>query len=137
MTDKELYRYLQRIKFILNDSKGTKEENKKAIYNLKDQLESLKINCNIYFFEYIKKRYVKICSKSGDYHFNEKIGNIDIDMASYNFFMPHQSFVVNLKYVKSISKNAITLENGESVPISRNKYKEVNNYYINYLCEMQ
>ena len=36
MTDKELYRYLQRIKFILNDSKGTKEENKKAIYNLKD-----------------------------------------------------------------------------------------------------
>lgn len=52
MTDKELYRYLQRIKFILNDSKGTKEENKKAIYNLKDQLESLKINCNIYFFEY-------------------------------------------------------------------------------------
>lgn len=48
---------------------------------------------DIYFFEYIKKRYVKICSKSGDYHFNEKIGNIDIDMASYNFFMPHQSFV--------------------------------------------
>ena len=57
---------------------------------------------DIYFFEYIKKRYVKICSKSGDYHFNEKIGNIDIDMASYNFFMPHQSFVVNLKYVKDI-----------------------------------
>lgn len=23
---------------------------------------------DIYFFEYIKKRYVKICSKSGDYH---------------------------------------------------------------------
>lgn len=31
MTDKELYRYLQRIKFILNDSKGTKEENKKEL----------------------------------------------------------------------------------------------------------
>ena len=52
MTDKELYRYLQRIKFILNDSKGTKEENKKAIYNLKDQLESLRITYNTYFFEY-------------------------------------------------------------------------------------
>lgn len=62
---------------------------------------------DIYFFEYIKKRYVKICSKSGDYHFNEKIANIDIDMASYNFFMPHQSFVVNLKYVKDIKLRII------------------------------
>ena len=51
---------------------------------------------DIYFFEYIKKRYVKICSKSGDYHFNEKIANIDIDMASYNFW-EYPKVCVNLQ----------------------------------------
>ena len=52
MNDKELFRYLQELKVILNDINSTKEENKKAIYNLKDQLESLRITYNMYFFEY-------------------------------------------------------------------------------------
>ena len=52
MNDKELFRYLQELKVILNDINSTKEENKKAIYNLKDQLESLRITHNMYFFEY-------------------------------------------------------------------------------------
>lgn len=52
MNDKELFRYLQELKVILNDINSTKEENKKAIYNLKDQLEFLKITYNTYFFEY-------------------------------------------------------------------------------------
>lgn len=52
MNDKELFRYLQELKVILNDINSTKEENKKAIYNLKDQLESLRITYNTYFFEY-------------------------------------------------------------------------------------
>lgn len=52
MNDKELFRYLQELKVILNDINSTKEENKKAIYNLKNQLESLRITYNTYFFEY-------------------------------------------------------------------------------------
>lgn len=52
MNDKELFRYLQELKVILNDINSTKEENKKAIYNLKDQLEFLRITYNTYFFEY-------------------------------------------------------------------------------------
>ena len=88
---------------------------------------------DIYFFEYIKKRYVKICSKSGDYHFNEKIGNIDIDMASYNFFMPHQSFVVNLKYVKDIKNYELLMTNGIRIPLSQKRAVLFKNALNNYL----
>ena len=91
---------------------------------------------DIYFFEYIKKRYVKICSKSGDYHFNEKIGNIDIDMASYNFFMPHQSFVVNLKYVKDIKNYELLMTNGIRIPLSQKRAVLFKNALNNYLEKM-
>ena len=91
---------------------------------------------DIYFFEYIKKRYVKICSKSGDYHFNEKIGNIDIDMASYNFFMPHQSFVVNLKYVNDIKNYELLMTNGIRIPLSQKRAVLFRNALNNYLEKM-
>jgi DNA-binding LytR/AlgR family response regulator len=91
---------------------------------------------DIYFFEYIKKRYVKICSKSGDYHFNEKIGKIDIDMASYNFFMPHQSFVVNLKYVKDIKNYELLMTNGIRIPLSQKRAVLFRNALNNYLEKM-
>ena len=91
---------------------------------------------DIYFFEYIKKRYVKICSKSGDYHFNEKIGKIDIDMASYNFFMPHQSFVVNLKYVKDIKNYELLMTNGIRIPLSQKRAVLFKNALNNYLEKM-
>ena len=91
---------------------------------------------DIYFFEYIKKRYVKICSKSGDYHFNEKIGNIDIDMAIYNFFMPHQSFVVNLKYVKDIKNYELLMTNGIRIPLSQKRAVLFKNALNNYLEKM-
>lgn len=91
---------------------------------------------DIYFFEYIKKRYVKICSKNGNYHFNEKIGNINIDMSNYDFFMPHQSFVVNLKYVKDIKNYELLMINGVNIPLSQKRAVLFKNALNNYLEKM-
>lgn len=91
---------------------------------------------DIYFFEYIKKRYVKICSKNGNYHFNEKIGNINIDMSNYDFFMPHQSFVVNLKYVKDIKNYELLMTNGIKIPLSQKRAVLFKNALNNYLEKM-
>ncbi len=91
---------------------------------------------DIYFFEYVKKRHVKICSKNGDYHFNEKIGNINIDMSNYDFFMPHQSFVVNLKYVKDIKNYELLMTNGIKIPLSQKRAVLFKNALNNYLEKM-
>lgn len=42
-------------------------------------------------------------------------------MASYNFFMPHQSFVVNLKYVKDIKNYELLMTNGIRIPLSQKR----------------
>ena len=47
----------------------------------------------------------------------------------------HRSYIVNVKYIKSILKNHVLLEDGVEIPISRGKYKEINYAFINYICE--
>lgn len=49
------------------------------------------------------------------------------------FFKVHRSFVVNLKYVKKITRTEITMINGDRVPVSRGLYGEVHGALIKYL----
>lgn len=88
---------------------------------------------DIYFFEYIKKRYIRIHSKKGIFHFNQKISQLNNDMSYYDFFMPHQSFIVNLKHVKAIKNYDLFMTNGTTVPLSQKRavlFKNVLNDYL-------
>ena len=44
----------------------------------------------------------------------------------------HRSYIVNMRYVRSIGKTDIMLDNGEKIPLSRRLYKEVNERFIRY-----
>lgn len=48
------------------------------------------------------------------------------------FVSCHRSYVVNLRYVRSIGKDGLTLDGGESIPVSRRLYKEINEKFIGY-----
>lgn len=44
----------------------------------------------------------------------------------------HRSYLVNLRFVRSISKTTVTLDDGEEVPLSRRLYGDVNRQFIEY-----
>ncbi len=48
------------------------------------------------------------------------------------FISCHRSYLVNLRYVKSIGKTEIHLDNGEKIPLSRRLYNDVNKMFIEY-----
>lgn len=48
------------------------------------------------------------------------------------FIHCHRSYIVNLEQVRSITKNAVLLETGENVPLSRRLYGEVNKSFIGF-----
>lgn len=99
--------------------------------------ENIKLNYDeIYYFEMFSPN-INIYTINKKLVLRKTISEIEKDLKCNSFIRCHRSYIVNLKYVKTVSKNVIVLENGANIPISRNKYKEVNNYYINYLCEMQ
>lgn len=52
------------------------------------------------------------------------------------FIQPHQSFIINLTYISSISNNSVYLINGENIPMSRNLKKQFHQHYIDILPKL-
>ena len=49
-----------------------------------------------------------------------------------NFVRSHRSYLVGLAHIARLSKNDITLDNGKTIPISRNSAAEVHRAFVNY-----
>ena len=49
------------------------------------------------------------------------------------FIKPHNSFWVNMTYIRAIEKEDLVMDNGLRVPISRSRYKEVKHSYLKFL----
>ena len=61
------------------------------------------------------------------------LGEIENKLAQYDVIRVHKSFLVNYKYVQRLETAEILLTNGERVPVSRNKAREVKDGYLKYL----
>ncbi len=62
-----------------------------------------------------------------------KIGiNKFVEELDNSFIVPHRSYVVNLKYVKSISKNNVVLDDNKEIPMAKNNFEDVNKAFISY-----
>ncbi len=59
------------------------------------------------------------------------------NLLSGNFIHCHRSYLVNLRFVQSIGKAEIRLDNGTAVPLSRRLYKEVNENFIEFYAGKQ
>ena len=120
---------------VLERIDSTDESSKFMI--IKTPKKSMKLNYDeIYYFEMFSPNIV-IHTIKEEIALRKKISEIEKELKSSSFIRCHRSYIVNLKYVKSISKKTIILENEVSIPLSRNKYKEVNDYFINYLCQIK
>jgi len=54
------------------------------------------------------------------------------EAAGGEFIRCHRSYIVSVRYIKSISKTEITLDSGAKIPLSRNNYQAVNQAFIRY-----
>ncbi|MFA9377086.1 MAG: LytR/AlgR family response regulator transcription factor [Lachnotalea sp.] len=86
---------------------------------------------DIYYFEYVNRR-IKIRTVKGDFYFMDQMKNLISKMRGYVFESCHQSYLINLKYVKKLKGYDLYLKNGEKLPISQKKSaefrKKINKY---------
>ncbi len=54
---------------------------------------------------------------------------------SSDFIPCHRSYLIHLRYIRSIGKTAITMDNGQELPLSRRLYEGVNRAFITYYKE--
>ncbi len=60
------------------------------------------------------------------------IGQLGAELPQPDFVSCHRSYIVNLRYVRSVKKTEITLDGGDTVPVSRRLYGEVCRAFARY-----
>lgn len=112
----------------------------RAMTNLKKEDKVIFVQENGEMMKVLTKNifYVEVFSHSCIIHTTE--GVIETKMAISDlekelcdsFIRVHRSYLVNLERIKKIAKAEIYMENGNIVPLSRRKYKDVNIAFIRY-----
>ncbi|MCC0630807.1 MULTISPECIES: LytTR family DNA-binding domain-containing protein [unclassified Clostridioides] len=109
------------------------ERNKGKELILSSKTEIFKINtADIYYIE-VLKREITIHTKTSKHSINMTMDNIESKINQKNFHRCHKSYLVNLDYVVNVKQYVATMENKEEVPISRYRFKEFKEVYLESL----
>lgn len=80
---------------------------------------------DILYFE-SRRRLVYLYTAVREYSFYEKLDAVEAQLSGNGFLRCHRSFLVQERYVRSWKENALWLEDGRELPVSRGFEKEVN-----------
>lgn len=86
---------------------------------------------NIFFLE-SKIRKVWLHTKDGLREYYGTLNSEEPKLDSNKFVRTHQSYIVNLRYIKEISSDTLTLVNNTAIPISNSRRASVKNSYMEY-----
>lgn len=119
---------------VINDIKLAirllEKENKTFSFKTGTQLYRLPVKEIIYFES--AGRQIKRISFNETFYFYGTVDSVKEQLSKSRFIMPHRSYIVNYDNIVSIKKDEIKMCNGDIIPISRLKAKEVMDFQIIY-----
>lgn len=77
-------------------------------------------------------RNVIVRTVEEDYYVKMGITQFAENLNGTDFISPHQSYYVNMRYIKEFNKQEAILTNGEKVKISCKKYAQFRDIYCEY-----
>lgn len=107
-----------------------KESGKLLICSLKGSIVKVEVD-KIYYLE-SNKRILYVHEESRTLTLNQKLPDMEKQLPD-SFLRCHQSFLVNMKYIRSFSGQEIELVDGRKVPVSRPKYAAARKAFLKYL----
>ena len=74
--------------------------------------------------------------KKHKYSMMSTLNEIEKKLEGYGFLRIHQSFLINLKHVKSVRTYIAEMKDGSKLPIPRTKYRIIKEAYVEYKGEI-
>lgn len=87
---------------------------------------------DVIYFEAGDRR-VGVRTESGFYEVRDVLKNILEQLNPLEFYMPHRTYVVNMKFVSEVKEMYIILTTGEKIKISRLKRQDFKDKFFEYL----
>ncbi len=78
----------------------------------------------------VMKHYIQIYTADKIYETKLSLSEAEQAVGAGKFISPHRSYLVQLSKIRRITRSSVIMENGQEVPLSRGKYKEINEAFI-------
>lgn len=84
---------------------------------------------------YSNGRKITMVSAGNPLSFYSKLDDIETDLAkgTKNFVRAHQSYLINVQYIKTLTRDNVVMDNGDYIPVSRKYQNDVKDAFIAYL----
>ncbi len=79
---------------------------------------------DILYFE-VKNYVITVHYVKGEFEFYSTLGKIENTLLGHGFRRVHRSFLVNEKAIRAITRNEITMSDGETMPVGRSYWKDL------------
>lgn len=142
--DVEAFQYLvkpfQKKKFyeVLNAAVKKCEEKERKVFPEEEKSISVKcgrVTSKIYvkdiMYAEVFNRKIMLHTTDRELEFYGKMNELEKELGE-DFFRPHRAYLVQLRYVSRYNATSITLENGQSVIMAKQKYEEFVKRYFQY-----
>ena len=83
----------------------------------------------VFYIEALSK-YCCFVTANGTFKIQYRIKHLEMTLASYGFLKTHRSYLVNYRYIFSIQKESLILENQLEIPLSRSHVKQVKENFL-------
>lgn len=87
----------------------------------------------IKYFESDKRLIIIHLHNQESHEFYYKLGDLKNRLEANDFVLVHRSYLVNMQYIKKISKTELTLKDNSLIPVSRTYYNDLKEKFVNYL----
>ena len=90
------------------------------------------LNINRIAYVEAKEKYQDIVSIDSHQMIRCAISDLENALESYRFIRIHRGYLVNFRYIYRIDTNHIILDDGQKLPLSRHRKKEVQRLFLEY-----
>lgn len=91
-----------------------------------------KIYTNEIIYAEVYNRKVTLHTLGQSMEFYSRLSELEQELGE-DFVRPHRAYLVNMQYISCYHASIITLENGSTVPIAKQKYKDFVQKYLQYI----
>jgi two-component system LytT family response regulator len=108
------------------------DEGSKLILSLQDSFQVVDLN-ELMFCESDKGYTTFYCDDDKKYMVSKTLKEFEVRLYNANFVRPHQSYIVNLKFIDKYDKSGIIyLKNGQKIPVSTRKKEQFLTTFLNW-----
>ncbi|GHU35623.1 DNA-binding response regulator [Clostridia bacterium] len=86
---------------------------------------------DILYIEAVKHNVIIAAADGSEYEVRRNISDIESELDN-SFFRCQRSYIVMIKHIQYISKSDVLLDNGKTISLSRNIYKDLYRAFIRY-----